>query len=372
MAEDLSGFGNFMLYIFGLFIAVAAIILLIALAVFFVIFFTKISDVCSVLYKKIKTRWAPRAKRGVEYLQGQMQAWSSFYICLIAFIQTVGLLLFIYLVVGSLSLWGLVAALLVYPFFVCALAISLLMRLPVLRACWADPSVKILVFGSQLISLYVAKGTANVWLNDLWGIGIANIPMAHTAAVGFVMLLMISIPLLLVALVFEFLLVSGAGFASGHAKRGRGGIKCTIFKWGGVDETVNIRYLTEDFYRRVGMSVVMGTTIFACVLAQYSASALFVTRLSNKFLAAVVFELDAVSGAQCKILNADDRADSKNKDPNVKVIYLSTTQEKAIIVRRAEDLYSPMVLKEFNSSKEIKNYLALGEVVACYGVRPSD
>lgn len=358
-----------MLYIFGIFLAVAAIVALIALAVVFVFFLKKIPEVCSVFFKKIKAKWAPSAKRGVEYLQGQMQAWTSVYIWIIAFLQAVGLFLFIYLVFGALSLWGLIAALLIYPFFVCALAISLLMRLPVLRACWADPSVKIFVFGSQLISLYVAKGMANVWLDDLWGVGVTNTPMAHTAAVGFVMLLMITIPLLFVAFVFEFLLVSGAGYASGRSKKGRGETKFSGFKWGGVDGTIRARYLTEDLYRRLGMVIVMGTTIFACVMAQYAASALFVTRLSSKFLAAVVFELDAVSGRQCKILNADDRVDSKQKDPNVKVIYLSTTQEKAIVVRRAEDLYSPIVLKKFNSNKETKSYLTFGEVVACYEVR---
>ncbi|WP_459617097.1 hypothetical protein [Bordetella sp. 2513F-2] len=91
-------------------------------------------------------------------------------------------------------------------------------------------------------------------------------------------------------------------------------------------------------------------------------------RIASILLAAVVFEMDAVPASRCA-LDGDDLAAARGPDPAVKVLFLSTTQEKAVVVRRGEDLYEPIVLRNYKGDDSARRGVSIGKTVTCYDIR---
>src|SRR3546814_8736113 len=85
--------------------------------------------------------------------------WSS-DVCSSDLLQVAALLVFVAIIMGESSPLVLVAVLLIYPLFVCAISLSLLAQLPIVRALWGDVFFKIFLVGLQLIFLYFGKGIA--------------------------------------------------------------------------------------------------------------------------------------------------------------------------------------------------------------------
>lgn len=300
----------------------------------------------------------------------EMGAWPTHFVWLTAIFQIAALVLFLPAVRGELSLVGLIAALLIYPFSACVLSLSLIAKLPTPRAWWNDASFKMILFGSQLISLFIARGAANNWLGHMWKISATNVPMAHAAATGFMMLLFLLVPLLIVVFLFEilFFFSLAAPVASGTNSTWQGSpTKYGIFTPGGDSRGVAPR---KWGWGSVGVVVATFTTCLAGLVAVYAVAELPGTRLASTFLAAVAFELDAVPADRCE-LSATDRDAAFKKDPDVKVLFLSTTQERALVVRRADDLYKPIVLREFNAKDDGRKNITIGETVACHALTPN-
>ncbi|MNK94529.1 hypothetical protein D3C87_1147310 [compost metagenome] len=312
----------------------------------------------------------PACKAIIARAWREMGVWSTRRVWWIAVFQIAALAIFIPVVRGELSLVGLIAALLIYPFFACALSLSLIAKLPTPRAWWNDASFKMILLGSQLISLFIAQGAANNWLGHMWKISATNVPLAHAAATSFMMLLFLLVPLLLVVFVFEILfcfsLAAPAGSGTNSTWQGSPG-KRRFFMPGGHNKGPTPRKLG---WGSVGIMMATFTTFLAGLVAVYAVAELPGTRLASTFLAAVAFELDAVPANRCELAVADREAALK-KDPDVKVLFLSTTQERALVVRRADDLYKPIVLREFNAKDDGRKNITIGETVACHALTPN-
>lgn len=308
----------------------------------------------------------PKCKAIISFANSEMEAWSTPHIWFIALFQAVGLILFIPAVRGELSLIGLVFALLVYPFLACALSISLLAKLPSVKSCWNDPSGKIIFFGGQIFVLFVAKGAANNWLAEMWKVSPVNFPLTHATATGFMMLACLALLMMAFALVFELLFCFSLMASRDLPKASTGEDSITWYLSGIANSGMEGRVARNLRLQGAGLVVVTLTTFVACVIAVYAAFALSGTRVANTFLAAVAFELDAVPGDRCE-LATNDRKQLAKKDPDVKVVFLATSQEKALVVRRLKDFYKPMVLRKFNQDPDaIKRSILVGEAVNCY------
>lgn len=306
----------------------------------------------------------PCCEEILKFVHKEMSAWSNRYAWVVAVLQVFALLVYLSNIFYELSLWGVIFALLTYWLVVCALSISIISKFPIIRACWNDISVKIVIFGSQLVGLFLAKGMANVWLADLWGISAVNMPMAHAVATVFTMLFGLSLLLLPAMFVFEFLFLFSLAAPMNQRSAGKWtepfvwrssaiqGKGTTVRKW--------------CWRERLGITLVTVTTLFACGMAINSGPALFRSPVADTFLAAVAYELDAVPAYRCDLRDESDRAAAKKDDPDVKVLFLSSTQERAIILRRAKNLYDPIVLKRFNSNRDAGKGFTVGDVVVCY------
>lgn len=307
----------------------------------------------------------PPCEALIAFARTEMAAWPIRVVWITAIFQITALAMFVYAVRDELSLIWLIVALLVYPLVACALAVSLIMRLPTPRALWNDISIKVLLFGSQVISLFVAKGAANNWLGDMWQISATNVPLAHAAATGFMMLLVIVFPLLFVVFFFEvlfFVSLWTAIASPNDPATQKSPINCDVFA---VRASSNSLTPEKRGRRPVWVALATFITFLACLISIFALAELPGTRLTSSFLASVAFELDAVPADRCE-LTPMDRDAARKEDPDVKVIFLSTTQEKALVVRRAEHLYKPMTFREFRNRGGGEKNLIIGETVACF------
>ncbi|WP_459617096.1 hypothetical protein [Bordetella sp. 2513F-2] len=161
-------------------------------------------------------RWC---RNMLAFARGQVRAWSARRLWTVLLLQVLALAVFTRTIVGELSFLELIGALLIYPLFVCALSLSLLARLPIVRALWNDVFFKIFLGGSQLIVLYLAKGGAAYWIADLWQISADNAPMARIAAMGFLILMFNSLLFIVAALLFQLLFMAGMLGPVGRGKK---------------------------------------------------------------------------------------------------------------------------------------------------------
>ncbi|OZI79118.1 hypothetical protein CAL24_04030 [Bordetella genomosp. 2] len=305
-------------------------------------------------------------RSAVAFAYCQLRPLSTRRLWATALLQISALVLFALIIVGPSEPLVLAAALLIYPLFAIAMAISLLAQFPLVRAMWHDVFFKIFLVGLQLFFLYFAKGSADYWIADLWKISAVNTPVAHAAATGFSMLLCSSILLLAVVLVFDFLfLLSYLRLCKGP-KRPKGQVSDAARPAVGGEPTQRPTR-QRAFYRKTGQALGTLMTFIACLVAVNASLVMAGPRAASALLSAIVFDFDTVEADHCQ-LDKQDRERATAKLPGVKVLFLSTTQEKALVVHRGKDLYQPIVLRQINAERGVQRDLRIGPAVACYRI----
>lgn len=281
-------------------------------------------------------------RAALAFARGQLRAVSSRRMWSFTLGQVAALLLFLSVILNATTPLVLVAALLIYPLFVWAAAMSMLACLHAARLLWGDVFFKIFLAGVQLVLLYYAKGLAAHWIGSLWQVNPAILPLAYAAGTAFA-LLMLSAALALAPIVVFMTLFLAALWAPAPVRpRGRvrmAGLACSTF-----------------------------VALFGLWMVYGAALATSGSRVGQVLLAAVAFEYDAVPAGRCR-LDARDQLDAAGPEPRLKVWFLDGASERALTVRRAADLHKPFVLRDVNAGRDERKNLVIGPAVSCYGAR---
>lgn len=248
------------------------------------------------------------------------------------------MLLFLYVVLQPLSLLALATLLFGFSFMVSATTLSLLKQLPAMQRLWGDVIVKISLMAFPAYFAFVARGYANVWVGELLGVSASNASSALFAATVFLLCLVASLLLLTAVLPFELALM------------------------------VVPSALPKKSNKRGGLMVLLGISLFALVAAHLAASQPPSSRVGSRLLAAIAFEFDAAPANRCE-LTGDERRQVERDEPFIKALYLSTTQDRALLVKRGPALFRPVVLRNMETM-DSKVLLTPIRVVECFKPQP--
>lgn len=271
----------------------------------------------------------------------------------------------IYLLAQPLQLIWLALVLMGYIFFISALTISLLAQVPFVRKLWDDPFMKLSTIAIPIPMVYLAKGYASDWLGGITSSSASNFPMAYLAATCFTLLLGVLIALSITLLAFEVLFL--ATVARSKVVGPKFWSKAT---WHYLFSTSPrrpqaARQLSRVVWQRGGALGLLFCTFIACVFGTHAISALVSQRLGGVLLSAIAFDFDGAPATRCE-LNKDERKLADRDEPILKAAFLSTAQDKALLMTRGPNLFRPVVLRELVGETDPERKLNFGRVVKCY------
>lgn len=254
-------------------------------------------------------------------------------------LHLMAMLLFAYIVLQPLSLLALATLLLGFSFMVSTTTLSLLNRLPCVQRLWGDVIVRIALLAFPAYFAFVARGYANVWVGELLGVSASNASSAVFAATVFLLCIVPALLLLIAMLLFEVALM------------------------------VVPSALPKNSNKKVGLFVLFGTSLMALLAAHEAASQPYSSRVGSRLIAAIAFEFDAAPANHCE-LTKDERRQVERDEPVIKALYLSTDQDRAILVKRGPALFRPVVLRDLKAT-DVKTLLEPLRVVECFKAPPT-
>jgi hypothetical protein len=127
--------------------------------------------------------------------------------------------------------------------------------------------------------------------------------------------------------------------------------------------------LPKNSNKKVGLFVLFGTSLMALLAAHEAASQPYSSRVGSRLIAAIAFEFDAAPANHCE-LTKDERRQVERDEPVIKALYLSTDQDRAILVKRGPALFRPVVLRDLKAT-DVKTLLEPLRVVECFKAPPT-
>lgn len=241
--------------------------------------------------------------------------------------------LFIYAILQPLSLLSLTTLTFAFTLLVSALTLSLLKAIPFVRKLWEDVFTKVALLSFPVYALYVARGYAGMWVGEVAGISAVNASSAFFAATALWLCFVVSALLFALTLAFEVALIA-------------------------------LSALPKPSKRRIGFVVLSALSFFALTAASYAVLQFPSSRLGSRLIAAIVFEFDAAPATPCALSDHERRL-TEGGEPFVKALYLSTTQDRALLIMRGPALFREGVLRELKST-DIHALLKPLRVVECF------
>ncbi|MDA8445191.1 hypothetical protein [Paracidovorax valerianellae] len=273
-------------------------------------------------------------------------------------------ILFYFLFIPLDIIW-ITLLLLGYAFFVSALTLSLLVKLPFLRQLWEDAFFKIGLLAIPIPMLYLSKGYAALWIGEILEISAANVPMAHFAATSFFLLFAMALALSFTALIFEFSFVLSMLPKKGvHLREKEISTFRLLFSlrlYRRRSERIRVRMAQ----RKVGIFLLSFASFFGCWSGFNAAAAIAPGHLSRIVVSAIIFEFDAAPANRCA-LTPEERLKVQRDEPLVKALFLAGTQDKAILTERQKNLFMPIQFKGFRTRAETERGLSLQRTVVCH------
>lgn len=280
-----------------------------------------------------------RKSRFKRFLRVEVRALSSARIWTTVALHLAAMLLFAYIVLQPLSLLALTTLLFGFSFMVSATTLSLLKQLPCVQRLWGDVIVRISLLAFPAYFAFVARGYANVWVGELLGVSAANASSALFAATVFLLCVVASLLLLTAVLPFELALM------------------------------VVPSALPKKSNKKVGLMVLLGTSLIALVAAHLAAMQPPSSRVGSRLISAIAFEFDAAPANHCELSGEERRLVERN-EPFIKALYLSTDQDRAILVKRGPALFRSVVLRDLQAM-DVKALLEPTRVVECFKLSPA-
>lgn len=272
------------------------------------------------------------------FLRVEARALSTTRIWATIALHLAAMLFFAYNVLQPLSLLAVGTLLLGFSFMVSAATLSLLKQLPSVQRLWNDTIVRIALLAFPAYFVFVARGYANVWVGELLGVSASNASSALFAATVFLLCIVPSLLLLIATLGFE------------------------------VAVMVVPSASPKNSGKRVSLMVLLGVSLIAVLAANQAAIQPPSSRVGSRLLAAIAFEFDAAPANHCELTD-DERRQVERDEPFIKALFLSTSQDRALLVKRAPALFRPVVLRDLESM-DAKALLIPIRVVECFKPQP--
>lgn len=274
--------------------------------------------------------------------------------------------LFLSAINGPMEIFWVSLALVGYVFFVCALTLSTLARMPVFAELWRSTFAKLTLLSAPIPLLFISKGYAAWWVGDLLKISAVNVPMAHLGAATFLLFLLVGCGLLVASLGFQLLFIVLTAFHPSKAPchgRGTNLLILLLSPYRSADpiDRIRLRVMT----RWNGRLLLLATTFICCLSGFYAATSFATSRLGTAVLSAIAFEFDAAPADRCR-LGEEERTLVEQDAPVIKAIFLSSSQEKALLVSRGKNLFDPVVLKSIGSEPEKSRKLEIVRTAKCF------
>lgn len=277
-------------------------------------------------------------RRFKQFLRTEANALSNTRIWATIALQLVAMLFFAYAVLQPLSPLALGTLLLGFSFMVSAATLSLLKQLPSVQRLWDDAIVRIALLALPAYFVFIARGYANVWVGELLGVSASNASSALFAATVFLLCVVPSWLLLIATLVFE------------------------------VAVMVVPSALPKNSGKKASLMVLLGVSLIAVLAAHEAVRQPPSSRVGSRLLAAIAFEFDAAPANRCE-LTENERRQVELDEPFIKALYLSTSQDRALLVKRGPALFRPVVLRDLKSM-DAKALLIPIRVVECFKPEP--
>lgn len=281
-------------------------------------------------------KWLVRLERSrfKRFLRVEARALSPTRIWVTVGLHLVAMLLFAYTVLQPLSLLALATLLFGFSFMVSAAILSLLKQLPSVQRLWDDTIVRIALLAFPAYFVFVARGYANVWVGELLGVSASNASSALLASTVFLLCIVPSLLILIATLAFELALM------------------------------VVPSALPKKSGKKIPLMVLFGSSLIALVAAYLAAIQPPSSRVGSRLIAAIAFEFDAAPANHCE-LTTEERRLVELDQPFIKALFLTTGQDRAILVKRGPALFRPVVLRDLKAM-DVKALLEPIRVVECF------
>lgn len=283
-------------------------------------------------------------------------------------LQFLSILILVNVLTNRLEIIWISLTLLGYIFFISGLALSLLAKLPYFRELWEDVFFKISAIVTPIFALYLTKGYATFWIGNLFKVNALLLPMTHLAATGFLLLCFIALLLSIATIIFEFLYFLAILFSSKKNKTNPLQ-RSTLAMFTSLDlpkDPLEKMHL-YDSTRKYGILALMFINFFSCFIGIYACFAMTTSRIGEVVLSAIAFDFDLAPADRCNPTETEKRSlESSNANkPVIKALFLSSSQEKAILVTRGADLFNPIILTELKSENPSLQKPSFGPIVRC-------
>lgn len=226
----------------------------------------------------------------------------------------------------------LVSLVLGFCLFYVALAVSILSLMPVVRRWWDDPGRRVLSWGVPLFALFVAKATGGARVQELFDTGASNLPYTWVAATISLLCLVSSVGLTVVSVILDLALFA---FWLGERKQ----------------------------LQRSDLHALFAVSVVTTLTAGFSLIQLPAQRFGDVMLHAVAFEFDAAPARYCE-LSAEEAL--KGTHGLLKVLPLSTAQDKALLIERSPALLDDVVLRQLGRTDTATREVKVLRPVECY------
>lgn len=263
--------------------------------------------------------------------------------------------------------------LLAYVVVISALTFSLLSQMPAFKRITSDAFMRPILLVTPFIFAYITRGYSAMWVDETLTFSSENAPMTHFAGTVMMTGFGAAILVMTVAVAFEFAMIVTPSLPTGNAKRRQlkaSEPKASLRAWihSLFSATLDLRSPEHREWRRSARSmrliVVFGLSFAGCLLVAQAALSPFRSGFGRVLLSAIAFDFDAAPAGRCT-LTKDEMAEANAKEPALKALMLSTSQEKALLVRRSPHLFDPVELRKFGEEKSSRT-LIIGRVVTCF------
>ena len=237
------------------------------------------------------------------------------------------------------SVWMLVQWLTAYVFVTVALAISVLSRIPVIEAWSKRATAKFIFWTIPILTTFAAKLLGTEWTSDLVRVSSVNLPYASIAATALVAGAFLSLILYALAALYEF------------------GMFVAIFQING-----NKR---ERWFRGMGLVLLCVASFMSALAAGAVALGSSSPSFGSVLLAHVAYTFDAAPADHCDLTERERKELAASNHP-IKAVFLSTSQERALLVRPPEALFEDVKLNAVSRDESLKRQLKIERVSVCY------
>lgn len=258
------------------------------------------------------------------------------------------------------------ALIICYVFFNSLFLVSFLHEFRIFKDLGNGTFIKLSIIFIPLFITYLAKGYSFYWIGEIFGINASNVIMAQFAAMCMLLMAGLAAIFSILSIVYElaFLLLIS------HEPKKIKLCSTKLQKNRTLTGKVFLLFSTkEKFIAENSRTLSVGNFSILLLLLSFFLNCLIIFNIGFKpvignfggiVLSSVIFEFDAAPAKYCK-LNDDEKKLAEGKNPKIKALFFSSTQDKAYLIRRSDDFFDDFKFKDIDSDKRKLEILRIAD-----------